>query len=402
MPPRAYGLCAMIAVAELLLSCDGQLWGRANDEATASSGTGSLPEEPPAGLGERGGAGIYIQDTGFGGDYSSPQYLENFKKRVRDILSTSYVDGITLDYSWRSFAPIGEEESGLYQHYRYEPIDYALEIANRGGKKIAITIHVAEYSPAYVKEICPTFAYVHPHPAVGQRRVPIPWTACYYKYLNRMVTALSRRYNGHPSIRFVTINGPSTLVGVETNWPMKRGSISSEDLVVLGFSLAKYEAHWIRNIEYYSKAFPNTPLALGLHNRIDMDGLDPMAVYSTVERIRDHAITYYSSSTMRMDKRIILRLLGLSHDHRDFFPGPNNGITSSSYIDLVWTQRQQARIMYEMIGVFSKRTPPVTPEFFAQVLANGQSWAGEEIDVKYPDLLYYGDTIREFVTGEMF
>lgn len=331
--------------------------------------------------------GIFVQDANSGTYYSrNEKTLADFKQRVDNALSLPYVSGFELVYAWSSFAPENEADTLRFAKYNYEPIDYALAKAESMGKKISIRIRTASFAPDYVMNNCPSYTFTHTHSAVGRVRTPVPWGECYTQYLNRMVKALASRYNGNPNIHFVSINGPSTLFGVETNWPMDPDSISASDQKKLDFSIERYTNAWKNSIGIYVRNFPDTQLALGLHNQIHYPGISQKQKQAAVREIRDYAIETYRNETNRKNKKLIIQLLGLTHANADYFPGPNDGTNKNltDYISLVWEKRNNATIMYEWTRTSSNAGDSAA--FVKQILENGISWGANAIDVKYPDV----------------
>ena len=340
--------------------------------------------------------GIYVQDASHGGDYASTeQAFSEFKGRVDYALAQSFVSGFATVYRWRSFAPSTEAESADYDHYHFAPIDYALQKAAKTGKGVSITLSTADFAPDYVKQLCPTFGFTHPAASIGNQTAPTPWSECYYKYLERAVKALSRRYDGNSNVRFISINGPSTLFGVETNWPMVRGSIDDAGLGRLQFSLLKYVQEWERSISLYERYFPRTQLALALSDKIGFDGVTEPQAFAAASQIKQFAIATYSQSSKRADKRIVLRLLGLTNGNSKFFRGPRDRSNSAltPYVSLIAGDHQNAKVMLESSRVESIKGTSAT-EYY-NILENGVSWGAVCIDIKYPDLIAYPDQLRQ-------
>lgn len=378
-------LAGILAVATFSLGC-------AVDDPEAVS-----ESEAPLSAASRG---IFVQDRSGTDLASSWNSLADFKARVTDALDRPYVRGYAMVFGWASFAPGAAADVSNFSMYKYAPIDVALRAAKDRGKQLSITLDLGSQSaPGYVLDACPKFTYTHPNAFVGVQTAPVPWTECYYFYLNRALQALARHIDdvdANPTLRSVSIVGPATLHGVETNWSMVPGSISAEDKAVLNFSLAKFEAQWKRNIDFFLTNFPNTPLALGLHHQILYDGVSPADAGATVRRIRDYAITAYAARTRRSDKKIILRLLGLSDGNANYFLGPNDGTNKNltDYVSLAWEKRDVATLMYEGINTFSNQSPPPDGASYLQVWANGYSWQGAAMDVGYPDLAMYSPQVE--------
>jgi peptidoglycan hydrolase-like protein with peptidoglycan-binding domain len=331
--------------------------------------------------------GLFVMDEGSSHDYAtSTKVLNDFKTRANNILGLSYVDGFELVYTWQSFAPTSSADTSNFSKYHFDAIDYAIQKAVAMGKKIALRFEVASYAPQYVKDECGSFTYTHTEANVGIKTAAIPWNDCYYTYLNRMTKALASKYDGNPNIRTIQINGPSTLFGVETNWPMKAGSISTADLAKLNFSMDHYIGGWNNSINIFTNNFPKTQLALALNDEILFDGVTEDQAVKAVQKIRDYGISTYAQKTKRANKKLVVELLGLDTDNPKYFPGMYDGTTKNlnNYVSLAWDKKDVATLLYEW-GTVSTNAGDASSTF-QYIFDKGVSWLAKDIDVKYPDV----------------
>ncbi|HET6377894.1 MAG TPA: hypothetical protein VFG05_06245 [Methylocella sp.] len=186
----------------------------------------------------------------------------------------------------------------------------------------------------------------------GHRVAPILWTECYHKYFDAAVTALAENYDGNPAVRNISINGPSTLFGIETNWPMRKGSLRPMTGYESTFTLDSFVSELNRSIDQFVTKFPRTQLALAFNDSIAI-APDHEAALTAVRAIHDYAIGRYAHGTQRSDKRIIVRLLGLNDSTPLRFKGPNDcsGRNANDYVALAWDRRDAAKIAYEWGGI---------------------------------------------------
>lgn len=306
----------------------------------------------------------------------------DYPKRVRQVLDLDAISGLDLYVPWSLFEPREGE-------YRWDTFDLPLQAAAERGKSVGIGLLVAHHAPTWVKERAATFTCTHIHPSVGEIRPPVPWDPAYREALGRAVAALGKRYDGHPNLWYVVINGPSTLYGVETNWPMKRQSIPPEDERVLGFTLEKWRDGWKDSVDLFLAHFRKSTLSLALHHDLGIGGHPEAEVVAAVTAIRDHAIARHAKE--RAGAPILLQLLGLNHANPRYFPGPQTGdVAPNTYLSLVWNVRNRVRIGYECTQVWCRpnvgNRTGYDAEYVRQVLRNGFSWGAEFVKVKYLDV----------------
>ncbi len=294
------------------------------------------------------------------------------------ILDLEYISGLMVYVNWRSFEPARGD-------YRWELFDVPLEIARRKGKTASLALLVQAYAPEWVMERSETFEFRHIHPLVGWKTSPVPWDEQYKAALYSTVSRLGARYDGHSALHYVAVNGPSSLFGVETNFPV--AEISPEEEHKLAFSLDKFEAGWKESIDRFAEAFPNTDLALGLHYQMFGD-VNQAESLRTCKAIRDYTIERQASRS----RKLILRLLGLGEENPKYFAGPYtaDNKTINDYLSLVWDVRDKVQLAYEAARIF--RNPnagdrqPLDSEGFRRVLWNGISHSANWIEIKYPDV----------------
>lgn len=293
------------------------------------------------------------------------------------ILDLEHISGLLVYVNWSSFEPAPG-------NYRWELFDVPLKIARRKGKTVSLALLVQAYAPDWVTERSETFEFRHIHPAVGWKTSPVPWDGQYRDALYSTVSRLGARYDGHSTLHYVAINGPSSLFGVETNFPV--AEISPENERKLGFSLDRFESGWKESVDRFSEAFPNSRLALGMHHDLSAVGTGHAENLRTCKAIRDYAIK------RQTDRKLILRLLGLGEDNPKYFAGPYTADdkTINDYLSLVWDVRGKVDIAYEATRIF--RNPnaggrqPLGPDDFRRVLRNGISHSADWIEIKYPDV----------------
>lgn len=295
------------------------------------------------------------------------------------ILDLDYISGLLVYVNWSSFEPAPGE-------YRWELFDVPLETARRKEKTASLALLVQACAPDWVMERSETFEFRHIHPAVGWKTSPVPWDERYKAALYSTVSRLGARYDGHSALQYVAVNGPSSLFGVETNFPV--AEISPENERKLAFSLDRFESSWKESVDRFSDAFPNTGVALGMHHDLSGIGTSQIENLKTCRAIRDYAIERISG---RRDKPI-LRLLGLGEDNPKYFARPYTADdkTINDYLSLVWDVRDKVDIAYEATRIF--RNPnagghqPLGAEGFGRVLRNGISHSANWIEVKCPDV----------------
>ena len=306
--------------------------------------------------------------------------LATFEQSVQHILALDYIAGLDIYVPWKELEPVPGE-------FHWEGFDIPLKYAAQTGKSVAIGLLVAAQSPDWLKAQVVTFSGIHIHPSVGKIVSPVPWNPVYRTQLERVVREMARRYDGNPRIFYVVINGPSTLFGVETNWPIKRNSVSAADQARLAFTLDKFRAGWQESIDLFLKAWPSTQLSLALHHQIMAVGSSDEDNIATCRAIRDYAIERYGKE--RGGRKIILQLLGLTGDDR-FGPLPPDETKIKPYLALAWEARDRARLGYESAQVWS--LPNVgnktgyAASYVRQILERGRAYRGEFVKIKAPDL----------------
>lgn len=364
----------------------------ARADASCSAGALSSPsalvkERLPAGISHQE-CGLFVQDVGFGNDLRSGKEQAAFLERVNNALSLPFIKGVSVRMNWRTFAPGSPGDALKPAAYNFAAFDAAIAAARSSGKTVSLNIAMASYAPDYVMSECPSFTFVHPLAHVGQRRAPTPWTDCYHKYFDAAVTALAHHYDGNPTVRYISINGPSTLFGLETNWPMRPHSLRTSDGSEASFTVEAFVAEWKRSIDTFNAKVRHTQLALALNSEVPL-AANARDALAAVRDIRDYAIRTYAASTALPDKRLLIRLVGLNDQTPRRFSGPNDcsGRNDTPYVALAWDRRNQVKIAYEW-GRISRRSTrgPVSADTYVRTLINGISWGGIEVDVKYPDV----------------
>lgn len=298
------------------------------------------------------------------------------------ILSFDHIAGITHYITWSSLEP----RPGDIQ---WSVIDSALEQAKKHDKKIAIGILAQARSPQWIYDQAETFSFIHPHPSIGSTTSPIPWDPTYKKSLRQLMTKIAERYDGHPQILWMKMTGPSSLFGVEINFPLR--SIDELNRQKLGFTNQRFVEEWKEAVDFYIDVFQETDLALGLHNHVDVLATGgEHAVVGMTESIRDHAIARQKQIN---DKELVVRLLGLGGKNKKYFYGPYEGDETilTPYLHLFWDVKESTRVGFEANRIFSKfqhkDRPDISPEEFGTIMKTALSYDPDWIEVKFLDVL---------------
>lgn len=309
---------------------------------------------------------------------------QNYRARIDSVLSLEYIRGLSLYIPWRDFEPQNS-------NFKWDYLDIPLEEVLKHGKSVCFGLTVAAQSPEWLKDTARTFTFVHTHPAVGEQTAPVPWDSVYFTFLSRTIRAIGNRYDGNQNIYYITINGPSTLYGVETNWPLKYNLMSEEDIIDMDFSLQKFERAWKDHIDLFFDAFPNTRLALGLHHSLSIPSYTEEEKMQACKSIRDYAIAKYNLE--HPGEKMVLRLLGLCHDNPLYFIGEYSGPESvTDYISMVWDRKDDVIFSYETSRVWSRPNPggpindAVSFDYFWHMIRNGISFQANSIEIKIPDI----------------
>lgn len=316
-------------------------------------------------------AGIYVDYWG------GPFDKKGFRKLIDQLLSLNTVSGIAMNtLDWSKFEP----REGRYE---FSYFDVALELAKKHGKSIAIGIRPTSRSPEWLLKKAPTVKVTHPHAAVGDIVVPVPWDPTYTKALDKAIQALGKRYDGHPNLYYVQVCGPSSLFGVEFNWPMKKSSLSAAESKKLNFTLKRFVGGWKRSFDVHLNAFPKTLLTVALHHQVVMPGVKHADVKKAVREFRDYAIKTYARR--RNGQKVMVQLLGLTYGNRSFFDKPlDAGGTVSDYAAIVHEVRDRVRIGFEPICIF--RQQKRDDAFIRNVFRTGLSYDAELIKMKFDDV----------------
>ena len=301
----------------------------------------------------------------------------NYAQLLSGMLDLDYVSGLLVYVEWRHFEPA----EGQYQ---WSIFDTALAAAQARGKVASFGLLVQAKSPDWLLKRCQVFTFTHPHPSVGTVTAPVPWDPVYKAALSRTIRALGARYEGHSALHNMVLNGPSSLFGVETNFPVKE--LAPEAAVKLDYTHEKFEAGWKESIDVFVDAFKQTRLSLGLHHELSLGERDLAMRLQVVRSIRDYAIHRESEHN---GKRLIVRLLGLGTEHPDFFPGPfhETGEATTDYLALVEEVRDRADIAYEVARIWrlsnlGGKQQPLSPTRFQRVLDLGISHHAKWLQIK--------------------
>jgi hypothetical protein len=331
--------------------------------ATGFPGAESVAQAPPN--------GIHALTTASG----TPGSL----KMLHSVLELDYISGLLVYVMWKDFEPNEDQ-------INWPLFEVPLDMARKKNKVAAFALTVQGMSPAWVKQRCRTFTFEHIHPSVGEVVSPIPWDPDYRAMLGRTISAVGRRFDGHPALHYVAINGPSSLFGVETNFPVKK--IEPEEVAKLAYTHEKFEAGWKQSVDLFTRVFPKSRLSLGLHDQISLGLQDRDVRLRTVRSIRDYAIERQAQHK----RRLIVRLLGLALDNPRYFQSPycESG-AMSAYVRLAWEVRESADMAFESARVNSRsnlagRLRPLSAAEFERLLENGISLEPQWLEIKDPDV----------------
>jgi hypothetical protein len=311
--------------------------------------------------------GIYIKFRMIQGE---DQYGVSWQTKMERVLDLDHVTGIKQTIYWNALEP----EEG---QYNWEYFDYPLEFARQKGKMVSLMVKVCSVSPDWVMDKCQRYGWTHP--VTGNEVSPVPWDPVYVAELTKMVQAVAARYNGHPNLHYVSINGPSSLYGVETNFP---GTLVESQSQILDYTYDKYINGWKYSIDLFLQEYPDTPVSLALHSETGGPGTaaEQLAVAQT---IRDYALQR-NAELKGADNKMVLALYGLNHDARKM-PGPFEGRENmTDYVALVWDVKDQCHFGLESDGI--RRFQEDTPEKFLQILKNGLSYGANWMEMYYQDV----------------
>lgn len=305
----------------------------------------------------------------------------NYAPIIEGILDLDYISGLLVYLDWADFEP----EEGQRQ---WSFMDLPLRAAQARGKVVSFGLIVQASSPAWVKQRCATFTFEHIHPSVGTVTSPVPWDEAYTAALSATIRALGARYDGHPALHYMVINGPSSLAGVETNFPSKQ--LAPEEAAKLDYTHERFEAGWKASINLFTDVFKASRLSLGLHRAISLGEGGHQAHMRVARAIRDYAI---EREATRNGKRLIVRLLGLATEHPHGFAGPyrETGEATTDYLALATEVRGRADIAFEAARIWrlsnvGGRQKPLPPSRLRRVLELGESHHASWLEIKDLDV----------------
>lgn len=315
---------------------------------------------PAARAGEKG-----IYALGWRFNETKPETMDALLLAVLDL---DYVEGLHLYISWRSIEPENDQ-------FNWQPIDRALTLAKSRGKSVSIGIIHQTLAPDWLMNQVPTYEFEHFIDSIGVQETPVPWNPYYKQEFFALVQAMGNRYNGNNVLKAVQISGPSSLWGVEVNFPVR--DIEPEDSATLGFSHALFAGVWRQYIGKFHQAFPDTPLALALHHDITVDGIefhDPRNI-DAASNIRNYALL------LRGDE-LLLKLAGLNLNRPNYFPG--DGI-DSPYTSLISPYTNSNEFVFECARIY--KNSGYSQSEFIEVMENGIDYGGDYVEVKIPDMI---------------
>ncbi len=293
-----------------------------------------------------------------------------------DIFQLDHVIGARMRVDWAALEPTDD-------NYDWSIIDIPLKIAERTNKYVSIAVRVCSVSPQWVLDSSETFDWTHA--IVREQTSPVPWDVNYVANLKDMVRALAARYDGNPRVSYVCINGPSSLWGIETNFPLI--DISPYDESKLDFTLQKFETGWKDMIDLFVEEFDNTVLSLGAHNEFQKIANCSLSETQVVaESIRGYAINAQKTRQTNVG-RFMVELYGLNDQSVNYWPGEFTGIENViDYQRLAWDVRNDTYIGYEIANIKSAENPPWSASQMDQVLDNGLSYEARNINIYAQDL----------------
>ena len=293
---------------------------------------------------------------------------------LAQIMQLPYIDGFHIQLFWKNFEPT----NGVFN---CAVVDECISAAEANGKKCSIALCACYFSPKWLMDSLPDsdkFTYTHPSPGVGTITSPVPWSVTYKGCLSNAIECLATNYDG--VLDYITVTGPSSLYGVEVNFPC--ASIDVTNSTKLGFTRERFTLEWEDSIDQFYALFPNTPLCLALHTQIDLPT-------RTEDLVTAPALRSYLLNKVGGEK-VVFKLAGLNDD-TGLWPGPYSGITNgTNYQKLIVPVKdlENVRIALETMRFYANELlySNYPPEKIKQVLVNGLSYDGNALEMYREDV----------------
>jgi Beta-galactosidase len=188
-------------------------------------------------------------------------------------LDNPLVYGLSWRFRWRTIEP----EDG---HYNWTPIDQAVGVTGKAGKKIMLRVVAGINSPEWVYQSgAQAFDFshtdlAHPRHYSANLRMPIPWDEVYLKRWEEFIRAFGKRYNGNAQMYSIQMAGGGHIG--EMNLPK-----AYQKWQRAGYTDQKLINAWKHIIDAYQKALPDTPTNLDINEPLgkQSDVLQPIVTY---------------------------------------------------------------------------------------------------------------------------
>jgi hypothetical protein len=287
------------------------------------------------------------------------------------IMALDYVDGFHVQLFWKNFEPANNS-------YDYTILDDCISAAEAAGKKVSVALCACYYSPQWLFNglgDSAKFTYTHPHPAVGTITTFIPWNTNYKIHLNDAIQEIADNYDG--VLDYVTVTGPSSLYGVEVNFPLL--SIDAANSNKLAFTRQKFEDEWKESIDFFADTFTNSMLGLSMHTQIDLP--TRAADTNTAPNLRSYLLSKVNGAP------VVMKLSGLNHE-TGLWPGPYDGIgKGTAYQELIVPVKDLENVTVALETMrFYANYASYPPEKLRQILVNGLSYDGNVLEMYREDI----------------
>lgn len=259
---------------------------------------------------------------------------------VQQSLAKPFVDGGYVLTRWREAEPRPGEFDWSY-------LDAQVKALAALGKKVSIGVAAGQSSPDWLYEAgAKSFDTVVEIPRqkdfCQRMRTPLPWDETFLKEWTEFVEALGKHFALNPHVTLVKMTGiayrtDELLLPRETARHVTgqgRECAYPDDLRhwrEAGYSLAKIERAFARILNAYSKAFPNTSIAL-------MTGIDGLPAIGDEKRSDKLAADIPDTEFFRRSRRVL----------GDQFIAQVNSLTSFRFHEqLAAFGREGGRIAYQ-------------------------------------------------------
>jgi hypothetical protein len=172
-------------------------------------------------------------------------------------LNDPNVYGLSWRFGWAKIEPADGQ-------YNWSPVDEAIAVTSKAGKKVMLRIIAGINSPDWVYRAgAKPFDFRntdlrHPENHRPEMRMPVPWDEVYLAKWEAFIQAFGKRYNGNPTIYSIQMTGGG-YIG-EMNLPKAFAKWEQ-----VSYSDEKLIAAWKRIIDTYQRAFPETPTNLDIN-----------------------------------------------------------------------------------------------------------------------------------------